>query len=59
MEYLAFANQLWLPHWLIIAGVALVLLGAIGIFVRRTIDSQVVPEIEDRSQSSRVDETES
>jgi hypothetical protein len=58
MEYLAFANQLRLPHWLIIAGVALVLLGAIGIFVRRTIDSRVATEIEDRSESSRVDETE-
>jgi hypothetical protein len=58
MEYLAFANQLRLPHWLIIAGVALVLFGAIGIFVRRTTDSQVAPDIEDRSEPSRVDETE-
>jgi hypothetical protein len=44
MEYLAFASQLQLPHWLIIAGVALVLFGAIGILVRRPTDSQVAPE---------------
>jgi hypothetical protein len=45
---IAYANQLLLPHWLIIAGVALVLFGAIGILVRRPTDSQVAPETEDR-----------
>jgi len=38
MEYLALVNELRLPHWLIIAGVALVLFGAIGIILRGSQD---------------------
>ena len=38
MQYWAFVEQLELSHWLIIAGVALVLFGAVGIVVRRTGD---------------------
>ena len=35
MEYLAFLEELRLPHWLIIAGGAFVLFGFVGILLRR------------------------
>ena len=35
MQYLAIVKHLELPHWLIIAGAAFLLLGVFGIVMRR------------------------
>jgi len=54
MQYIAFAEQLGLPHWLIIAGGALVLFGVTGIAVDRPrgshpkADRRVGPKRKDR-----------
>jgi hypothetical protein len=36
MEYLAYAQQLELPHCLIVAGGAIALFGIVGMFFRRS-----------------------
>jgi hypothetical protein len=47
MQYWAFVEQLELSHWLIIAGVALVLFGVVGIVVRRAGDSVHVAMVQE------------
>jgi len=40
MDYLAIAQQLYLPHWPIIAGAVLVLIGVIGMALGRRQDER-------------------
>ena len=44
-EYLAMLQQLHLPHFLILAGVALVLVGAVGIALRPSRDIGLAREV--------------